>query len=90
MLSLLVRIQMTTNCVVISLIQVQGAGDQTDTRSSDDWPAITVTEDNFEYNATPEYIMRIMVKFPKVNNVVICQGDGLEVTCFPPRIVVCR
>ena len=62
-----------------------GVGGQTDTRSSDDWFVITVTDANFgRYNITPEYITRTMAKFPRVNNAVICLGGGLEVALYVP------
>ena len=61
---------------------IRDAGD-TDTRSSDDWFVITVTDANFgRYNITPEYITRTMAKFPRVNNAVVCLGDGLEVALY--------
>ena len=54
-----------------------------DTGSSDDWFVITVTDANFgRYNITPEYITRTMAKFPRVNNAVVCLGDGLEVALY--------
>lgn len=62
---------------------IQGADDQTNTRSSDDWFVITVTDANFgRYNITPEYITQTMAKFPRVNNAVVCLGDGLEVAMY--------
>jgi len=62
-----------------------GVGGLTDSRSLDDWFVITVTDANFgRYNITPEYITRTMAKFPRVNNAVVCLGDGLEVAlCVP-------
>ena len=62
---------------------IQGVGDLTDIRSLDDWFVITVTDANFgRYNITPEYITRTMAKFPRVNNAVVCLGDGLEVALY--------
>ena len=62
---------------------IRGVDDQTDTRSSDDWFVITVTDANFgRYNITPENITQTMAKFPRVNNAVICLGDGLEVALY--------
>jgi len=59
---------------------IRGVDDETDTRSSDDWFVITVTDANFgRYNITPEYITRAMAKFPRVNNAVVCLGGGLEI-----------
>lgn len=59
----------------------------------DDWFVITVTDANFgRYNITPEYITRTMAKFPRVNNAVVCLGDGLEVGMYVPFlywILVC-
>ena len=60
---------------------IQSVGNQTDPHSLDDWFVITVTDANFgRYNITPEYITRSMAKFPRVNNAVVCLGDGLEVS----------
>ncbi|KAF9648314.1 hypothetical protein BDM02DRAFT_3187271 [Thelephora ganbajun] len=53
---------------------------------ADDWFVITVTDANFgRYNITPEYITRTMAKFPRVNNAVICLGDGLEVALLTQK-----
>ena len=62
---------------------IRGFEDETDGRSLDDWFVITVTDANFgRYNITPEYITRAMAKFPRVNNAVVCLGDGLEVAQY--------
>ena len=62
---------------------IRGIDDEIDTRFSDDWFVITVTDANFgRYNITPEYITRAMGKFPRVKNAVVCLGDGLEVAQY--------
>lgn len=70
-----------------------GVDGQTNIHSLDDWFVITVTDANFgRYNITPEYITRTMAKFPRVNNAVVCLGDGLEVAQYVPFlywVVVC-
>ena len=61
----------------------RSVGSQADAFSLDDWFVITVTDANFgRYNITPEYITRTMAKFPRVNNAVVCLGDGLEVALY--------
>ena len=63
----------------------RGADGRIDARPLDDWFVITVTDANFgRYNITPEYITRTMAKFPRVNNAVVCLGDGLEVAQYVP------
>jgi hypothetical protein len=62
---------------------IQGVGSRGDFCSSDDWFVVTVTDANFgRYNITPEYITQTMAKFPRVNNAVLCLGDGLEVAQY--------
>jgi len=53
---------------------------------ADDWFVVTVTDANFgRYNITPEYITQTMAKLPRVNNAVLCLGDGLEVAQLAQR-----